>query len=71
VLVHWPDPDDLIRDAFAGVTTYGLAHHRGVATALRLADRLLAVAGPTMTELLNTVISALRRPAQGGPAARA
>ncbi|MDJ0323289.1 DUF2254 domain-containing protein [Cryobacterium sp. PH31-AA6] len=70
VLVHWPDPDDLIRDVFAGVTTYGLAHPLVVATALRLADRLLAVAGPTTTELLNAVVSDLRRPAQGGPAAR-
>lgn len=61
VRVHWPDPDDLIRDVFDGITTYGLEHPLVIDAAIRLADRLLDVAGPTTTALLRTAIGELRR----------
>ncbi|MDJ0337864.1 DUF2254 domain-containing protein [Cryobacterium sp. PH31-O1] len=62
VLVHWPDADELIGDVFAGVTTYGLDHPLVVHSAMGLAERLLVVAGPSTTELLDSVILRLSRP---------
>ncbi|GAA4266633.1 DUF2254 domain-containing protein [Frondihabitans peucedani] len=51
VMVKWPAPDDLIRDVFAGVTTYGLEHPLVIDAATRLAHRLLETA-PNSTELI-------------------
>lgn len=59
VLLHWPEPDDLIRDVFEGVTTYGLEHPLVVDAARRLAERLLVVAAPTTRELLQKALTTL------------
>lgn len=61
VIVHWPDPDELIREVFAGITTYGLDHPLVVDAAVRLAERLIAIASPRTGELLRTAIGELRR----------
>lgn len=61
VLLHWPEPDDLIREVFAGITTYGLEHPLVVDAAVRLAERLLVVAEPTTSDLLRSAIHELRR----------
>ena len=61
VLIRWPDPDDLIRDTFDGITTYGLEHPLVRAAARRLARRLLETAPPESTaKILDNALAALK-----------
>jgi len=60
VILHWPQADDLIRDIFAGITTYGLEHPLVVDAAVRLAERLRVVAEPSTRDVLDGVLLILR-----------
>ncbi|ROQ30901.1 putative membrane protein [Frondihabitans sp. PhB188] len=62
VMVHWPPPDDLIRDVFAGITTYGLEHPLVIDAATRLAHRLLTTAPASTTVILTDALATMTSP---------
>lgn len=62
VLVHWPAPDDLIRDIFAGITTYGLDHPLVIDAATRLAQRLLETAPASTRVILTDALASMTAP---------
>jgi uncharacterized membrane protein len=61
VLVHWPAPNDLIRDMFTGITTYGLDHPLVVTAARDLAHKLLETAPTSTTAILEKALTTLNR----------
>ena len=59
VRVHWPHPNDLIRDMFDGITTYGLEHPLVVTSAQHLARKLLDTAPASTAAILHQALTTL------------